>query len=331
MRALQELIDFCAAEQGRRDVLTVPLSLVRLMGSPEGGLFLAQLLAWMEREGDGDGWVARSYAEWAAATALPASRVRALTRQCRALGFLEVRAGPFDRPFGSARGNFRGEAERRYRLLQAPLFRALAAFLRGEPVGPYVPRKPARRKMRLPVQGVPADWREGPAQPPARKRDERLQRAARPEALALHATIAAPAVEWAAASLNGNGHHRPNGDGKRAAARPGRPGVKAARRGQAHPAGPSAPHRGTSGQVPFEAHHWDAALREVSRKVPPAVYARWLAGSEFAAVEGSKVLITVGDMNAAWWVNTRLARQLERAVNLVAPGKRWLEVEARAA
>jgi len=298
MKALKEVIDYCAAEQGRQEVVTVPLSLVRLLGSAEEALFLAQLLAWTERE---DAWVMRSYAQWTAATALPAGRVRAAARRCAALGILEVVAAP------AGTGG-----ERCYRVLMAPLLRLLIAGLRGEtPVVPattrYARRVPARRRLRLPLQaGAPA------------RRPERVRRAAKtvPESrpLALPALVAVR--EIAAPPVR-----RKGAKAAAVSVAPARNGHQGARRRE-RPAQRSA--------GPFDAQRWAQALAELSRKVPADVYTRWLAGSRFSTVEGGTVVVAVDDMNTAWWLNTRLSRVVERAVNLVAPGKEWLAVEARA-
>lgn len=306
MQALKEVIDFCAAEQGRRDVLSVPLCLVRLMGSAEGGLFVAQLLAWSEKEGP---HVARSVAEWQAATAMPPARLRAVTRQCVAMGFVEVSAPT------------PGEQGRRcYRVLQAPLLRVLIAFLRGERAGgpelpPTVRRTPARRRLRLPVQARPG--RQTAQQ--GRDRVRRARQAAPQKAAApLPALVAVR--EIGPAPVNGNGRKAAlNGNGR------GPNGHTARRKAASRPRAV----RARPGDGTFDAQRWEQALAELSRKAPADVYARWLAGSRFAGVEGGTVIVAVDDMNTAWWLNTRLSRVVERAVNLAAAGQEWLAVEAR--
>lgn len=283
MAALQELIDFCAAETGRRDVVPLPLSLVRLMGSAAGGLFVAQLLVWAEAEGGEAGWVARDEEAWQAATMLGRAELRAAVRRARALGFLEVGAG--EAPDGA----------RRYRLLRAPLLRALVAFLRDEAAGaPPGGRRAARRTVRLPVKVEPAAWREGPARQPARQWDE-----------------------WMGEEMGGEGGV---GGGQDAGAPLGGEDARAPLGGEDGGA--------ALGEV-FDGGCWEAALAEMRRTVPARLFDRWLAGSRFAGLEGETVVVAVADVNTAWWLNSRLTRRVERAVNLVAPGDGWLGVEAR--
>jgi hypothetical protein len=275
MAALQEVIAYCAAETGRRDVVPLPLSLVRLMGSAGGGLFVAQLLVWAEAEGGEAGWVARGDEAWQAATMLGPAELRAAVRRCRALGFLEV--GPGRAPDGA----------RRYRLLRAPLLRALVAFLRGEAEGAAPGgRRAARRTVRLPVKAEPAAWRQGPARQPARQWDE-----------------------WMREEMGGQDARAPM-EGQDAREERG---------------GQDARSPGTA----FDGGCWDAALGEMRRTVPARLFERWLAGSRFAGLEGETVVVEVADVNTAWWLNSRLTRPVERAVNLVAPGGGWLAVEAR--
>lgn len=330
MVALQELLDFVAAEVGRRDVLPVPLSLVRLLGSAGGGIFVAQLLVWAEKEADEGGWVARSAAEWRAATMLAPAELRAVVRRCRDLGFLEVRAGA---PGSGMRG---------YRLLLAPLLRALLAFLRAEaegeaPAHPAVRRAAARRTVRLPVNVEPEAWRHAPSREPARQMERWMEaeRGARDEIRvarnALQGTSSRVQVAgqlarkgeaameqsggWVKVNGNGaNGHgvnglgvtgHEVNGNGAKGN------GVN-----------------GQGGGALFSGACWEAALVEMRRKLPARVYERWLLGSRFAGVEGDTVVVEVANLNAAWWVNTRLTRPVERAVNLAAPGTGWLGVVA---
>jgi hypothetical protein len=277
------------------------------MGSAEGGLFAAQLLAWSDAAG---GPLLRSDAAWEAATALPADRVRAAARRCVALGFLEVRAGPPG-----------AEGQRCYRLLRAPLLRLLTALLRGEEsekqaLPRAVRRRPVRRKLRLPVRGGPARRRQASTRQPARRA---LRVAPANESGALPALTAVRVVEAGAASPNGS-----------------RPAARGAgqhtngTRAQANGARPAHKSRARASAGPFDEQRWELALAELSRKVPRQVYTRWLAGSHFAAVEGGTVVVAVDDKNTAWWLNTRLIRVVERAVNLVAPGTEWLAVEARA-
>lgn len=176
MNALDEMISFWAAETGRKDVLRVPRAFVPLVGTADAAVFLSQLLAW-GRVGpaDGaDGWVAASYAEWDAATALSRHRVKAAARRCQALGLVEMR--------GAARGQ-----GRRYRVLQAPLLRALAAQARGERAGAdqrVTPsaarerggrRRAARRKVRLPAKQEPVAWQAAPSRHSARQWDEQVR------------------------------------------------------------------------------------------------------------------------------------------------------------
>jgi hypothetical protein len=302
MAALQELIDFCAAETGRRDVVPLPLSLVRLMGSAGGGLFVAQLLVWAEAEGGEAGWVARDEEAWRAATMLGRAELRAAVRRARLLGFLEVGAGRA--PDGA----------RRYRLLRAPLLRALVAFLRDEAAGaPPGGRRAARRTVRLPVKAEPAASREGPARQPARQWDEWMGEEMGGEG-------GAGGGEDGGAALGGQDARAPLGGEDAGAALGGEDGG-ALLGGQGGGA--------ALGEV-FDGGCWEAALAEMRRTVPARLFDRWLVGSRFGGLEGKTVVVAVADVNTAWWVNSRLTRRVERAVNLVAPGDGWLGVEARA-
>lgn len=100
----------------------VPLPLLRLMGSPSGALFLAQLLAW--EQGD-ECWQACSYAAWQRELKLSEYRVKKIARWCAALGFLETSIG-----------TDRGVPVTFYRLRLQPLYTLLAGLLEaggGEP------------------------------------------------------------------------------------------------------------------------------------------------------------------------------------------------------
>jgi hypothetical protein len=305
VNALDEMIGFWAAETGRRDVLQVPRAFVPLVGSADGAVFLAQLLAWGRAapDGDGDGWVAASYAAWDAATALSRHRVQAVTRRCQALGIVEVR--------GARRGQ-----GRRYRVLAAPLLRALAAQARREPDGAGVDqpaaarerggrRRSARRKVRLPGKQEPAVWRAAPSRQPARQWDEKV--GALPDG---HAPARGPMQKNGKVGNLGNlgnvGQRGTNGSGALA--------VAAAPVAQA---------------APFDAACWAATQAELARKLPPPVYDRVVRDSVFAGVAGETVVVRAPSVNAAWWLNVRLTRPVARAVNLVAPGRGWLRVEAK--
>lgn len=293
--ALQELLDFVAGETGRRDVTPLPLSLVRLLGSAGGGLFVAQLLLWTEREADGEGWVARSAAEWRAATMLTPGELRAVVSRCRELGFLEVRAAA------------PGQGARRYRLLLAPLLRALLALLRGEaPVEVKRRRGAARRTVRLPERGrANGEWRI--ANGKWQGANGEWQRAkgkwegvnGRTQGAGYGVPQAICNLQFASRlseRLNGHGGNGHGGNG--------------------------------NGEAAFNGACWEAALGEMRRQLPARHYERWLAGSRFAGVEGHTVLVEVESVNAAWWLNTRLSRPVTRAVNLVGRGKGWLAVVA---
>jgi hypothetical protein len=323
MVALQEFLDFVAAEVGRRDIVPVPLSLVRLLGSAEGGVFVAQLLVWAEKEADADGWVARSAAEWQAATLLAPAELRAVVRRCRALGFLEVGAGA------------PGSDTRRYRLLLAPLLRALLAFLRAEaageaPLHPAVRRRVARRTVRLPAQAEPEAWRHGGEE---RAASYELREAEREQATGNRVQVAGYGVGkgeavmeasggWVKMNGNGANGHGVNGNGVHGSGVNGHGANGHGARGN----GANGHRHG--GAAVFNGVCWEAALAEMRRRLPARVYERWLQGSRFAGVEGETVVVEVENLNAAWWINTRLTRPVERAVNLAARGTGWLGVVA---
>lgn len=95
--------------------LPVPLPLLRLVGSAQGALFLAQLLAW--EPGD-ERWQACSYTYWQKELQLSEYRVKQVAGWCAAQGFLETRVGAE-----------RGVPVTFYRLRLQPLHALLASLL----------------------------------------------------------------------------------------------------------------------------------------------------------------------------------------------------------